>query len=165
MTAAMPEVAPGSVPARMYEAEEEAFHRGLPGTVHGLMRIQLSWSDVKAYVDHVLGSPWVQERWPGLDVTLVPARHGRGAYVTGRGEMHLPPGTRGPVYLLHEIAHRATSKFVDESHGPEFCGVYLALLRKFVGAPAERLLRGELEQRDIHPVDTLVTDHPAKRAA
>ena len=165
MTVAMPEVAPGSVPARMYEAEVAAFHEGRPGTVRGLMLIQLVWPEVVAYVYNVLSSPWVQERWPGLDATPVRERHGRGAYVTGKGEIHLPPGARGPVYLLHEIAHRATSKFVDEPHGPEFCGVYLALLRKFVGAPAERLLRGELEQRDIHPVDTLVTDHPARRAA
>lgn len=165
MTAVMPEVVPGSVQARMYEAEREAFHCGLPGTIYGLMRIRLSWSDVEAYVDHVLGSPWVQERWPDLDVTLVRERYGPGAYVTGEGEIHLPPATRGPVYLLHEIAHRATSKFVDEPHGPEFCGVYLALLHWFVGAPAARLLHRELEKRGVTPVDTLVTDHPARRAS
>ncbi len=161
----MPEVVPGSPADRLYTAELAAFYEGRPGTVRGLMRVRMSWADVVDYVDDVLADSLVRDRWPGLTATPVPEKFGPGAYTTGKGEIHLPPAPQGPIYLLHEIAHRATMKFVEDEHGPEFCGVYLVLLRRFVGAPAEHLLRRELARRDVRPSDRLVDDHPARRMA
>ncbi len=133
--------------ASLYAAEEAAFERGLPGTVAGLMLVHLDWLTTKRYVEHVADDSWFRRNWPHAHPRPVFIRRGAAAVAKADGRIVLPQGTRGPIYLLHEIAHVAAGYKAD--HGPDFVSVYLALLRRYVGAPAANRLMKELTRATV----------------
>lgn len=99
--------------------------------------------DVEAcqrYVDDVMREAWVQRRW-GQRVLTVHWKAGgsaTGSYFGNR--LALPPWSRVEAVILHEIAHNLVGSHDCASHGPEFAGLLLSLVRLRMGkAAADRL--------------------------
>lgn len=106
------------------------------------------------YVDWILGSAWFQRRWgTGWRVDVV-QKSGGSAYGGSRGHkrgrMTLPVFARSEPVILHELAHVLTNHDqLIAHHGPEFCGVYLELVRYAVGKEAAAQVRSQFQTRPL----------------
>ena len=70
--------------------------------------------------------------------------HGRIAWARGYVVISLPPWSRQPWTIYHEVAHSIIAKSGHrheiESHGPEWVRLYFNILRDFGGIPEEELV-------------------------
>ncbi len=112
--------------------------------------------DVRAFVHSVLSGPWWQ-RW-GSGVTEVgldpapglgegaPAWHEPRLGQAGVAHvLHLPPWSRRPVTILHELAHVAAQPILwAKPHGPQWARLWVDLVASVMGRPAARRLRAAL---------------------
>ena len=128
----------GVCQAGVYAAEAETIAAG--------GRRWRSTREAQEYVDGLLRSDWLAERWPELAEVTV-QRRGSGA----RWSVAVPEETSaasgacrsgrlliaGPLVqpvLLHELAHLLVHP--DDTHGTEFARTHLALVRREMGFPA-----------------------------
>jgi putative metallohydrolase (TIGR04338 family) len=127
---------------RLYDAEASIN----PG--HGFA----SLATVQAYVDRILATAWWQTCFPTVQrVVIDPGsrRKWAGAWKTKEGgTIYLPPGTQGPLSVLHELAHLAQPRR-SAFHGPEFAGIYLALVRNRMGWRKERSLAAAFKRHRV----------------
>jgi len=75
------------------------------------------------------------------------------------GFLNLPVWSRSRLVILHELAHIVTNSEYMASrgykqtpvagHGPEFCSVYLALVRRYLGEPFYLELRENMRSRNV----------------
>lgn len=100
------------------------------------------------YVDSVLSRAWFVRRWPAVHIYV---QHKSGGNAYGyrlgqhQGRITLPVFARTERIILHEIAHVLTpGKYA--SHGPEWAGVYLELVRYMVGKDAAAQVRDRFKQ-------------------
>lgn len=137
---------------RLYDAEDAAMV-----AVEGWCRKQtIANDDLQAYVDTMLAHQVVQRRW-GLRRIRVGLTHD-GARATHLGsEIRLGVGTRNPWVICHEVAHCLTPSHVA-SHGPEFAGIYLFLVKTFIGAPAAVALRQSFVERKVRRSNVAIPD-------
>lgn len=98
----------------------------------------------QAYVDHVTSSAWFQSRWGRRRITVKHKVYGTATGYYGR--MCLPPWSRTEATILHELAHALTVDQGYASHGPEFAGVLLTLVRYQVGTEAATAYRAALRE-------------------
>lgn len=115
--------------SRVYAAE-----RAAAGVDHWVQTIPNG--ELQGWVDNVLARRGVQARWGRCDIDVV-LKRGGSAYSWG-GRITLPKGARNPWVVLHEIAHELTR--ATRSHGPEFAGVYLYLVRTVIGDDAGKAI-------------------------
>ena len=134
---------------RVYNAQ-----RDLP-EYHQLM----TWPEVEAFCQKVNDSVWFRSRWV---ITVRPVlKRGGSAYGYGGGRITLPAFARNPIVILHEIAHTVRPAGPDvAAHGPEFCGIFLGLVRHFLGAETGRQLRQNMR---THRVRVRVAALPSAR--
>lgn len=104
---------------------------------------------INEYLDHLTAMAWFQRRWGPWDIE---ARHKAGGSAYGKqlrdgaGEIMLPVFARDEPVVLHEVAHCLTPRHFA-SHGPEFAGVYLELIRYRVGKEAYDLVRSKFNEK------------------
>jgi predicted nucleic acid-binding Zn ribbon protein len=157
---------------KLYDAEDAAFRKVKPPEFRTIAECQ-------AYVDRVVGS----EAWEALGFSHLGMfdshpltvkdgrRRRRGGAQAFSNTIALPRKARSVYYLLHELAHIATSYihdfYYDEDdedgggwpgeedpktgmvvleenvapHGPEYAGIYLYLVREFISTEAHDALQ------------------------
>lgn len=115
--------------ARLYRAEFEVdAGRRLP-TVPVL----------QAYVDTLAAAGWFRARWPDRAFEVRPGFGHRRATADADGVLQMPKWARSELVVLHEVAHCVTP-WTFASHGPEYGGVLLCLVRRAIGpGPAQAL--------------------------
>jgi putative metallohydrolase (TIGR04338 family) len=105
--------------ARLYRAEDEVSPgRRLP-TVEAL----------QAYVDGLAAADWFGGRWGARSFEVRPGYGHRRATADGNGVLQMPRWSRTELVVLHEMAHCLTPVSYAP-HGPEYAGVFLALVRR-----------------------------------
>lgn len=125
----------------------------------------------QAYVDSVIHDRWFQQRW---SIDSLPVGVGRN--LNGRaygGRMTLSPDARNRAVALHEITHEALfSEWRDGEpetwhlHNANFCGLYLHLLRRYMGTATANTLRNAYMLGGVKhdPADGVVPLGPRYRA-
>ena len=109
--------------ARLYRAE---------GTVDAGRRLP-TVERMQAWVDGLVATDWFVARWGERSFEVRPGfGHRRATADAGNGILQMPKWARSELVLLHEIAHCLTPLTVA-SHGPEYAGVLLALVRRGMG--------------------------------
>lgn len=117
--------------SRLYKAEEVLGQKDLNEVG--------SIADCQAWVDRLCGERWFQSRWGRREIEVRFKSYGS---ATGYTNSHicLPPWSRNPRVMLHEIAHVLTpSRYA--AHGPEFAAMFVTLVELELGKEAARKLR------------------------
>lgn len=112
----------------------------------------MPWPDVEAYVTSITRSTWFRARWPHATIRPVQKRGGS-AYGYSTGRITLPLFARNRLIICHEIAHTLTP---GAWHGPEFCGLYLALVEHFVSRDARGRLRANMREQRVRVSNTAI---------
>lgn len=105
-------------------------------------------SQLQKFVDDALDKRAVRARWPHAQVEVVLKRGGKAygyRYGGGSGRITLPLFSRNPAIILHEVAHVLTPN-TYQSHGPEFAGVLLFLVKTVMGTDAAAELRKSFKE-------------------
>ncbi len=110
---------------------------------------------VQAWIDNIVASDWWQKRFG--QITKIIALDGRGRIngIAGRltghpevGYVRLPKATRHRLYILHEMAHVAQPQW-SACHGKEFCRVFMALVRRWMGRQTAHALRNAFRRKVV----------------
>lgn len=125
--------------SRVYKAER----RHSQWTYNGGMELD----EVKDFVKEICNSRWYKNR--AGRASYIKVKDGRGRTHAG-GNYHykqvkLPRWSRSRMVILHELAHTAVNHDKVPAHGREFCGWYLALVRRFVSEDAYKELRQHMQ--------------------
>lgn len=129
--------------ARLYRAEG---HQHMRFACHLMAEPPLKQlADLRAFVERLHSSPWWRQRFGGhyrIDVRDGRGRQAAGGWrrPNGTGVVTLPRWARNRLTVLHELAH-AVQPRGSASHGPEFCRLYLDLVRRWMGPEFARRLR------------------------
>lgn len=93
----------------------------------------------------VLARAWFRRRFGNRypDVWL---SSGGGGYAQ-RDSIRVGRAARNPHVMLHELAHTLTWDIT--SHGPEFAGVFLKLVRQVMGKEAADKLRASFKENNV----------------
>jgi putative metallohydrolase (TIGR04338 family) len=136
--------------ARLYRAEDEVGPgRRLP-TVEAL----------QAYVDGLVAAEWFSARWGDRWFEVRPGYGHRRATADERGVLQLPRWARSELVVLHEVAHcLVPTSFA--SHGAEYAGVLLSLVRRQLSAGVAQALEDAFQR---HRVRWCTTAVPRARA-
>lgn len=111
---------------------------------------------LQGYVDDVLSRKAIQSRW-GRRYIEVGLKRGGKALAHGSSRITLPLGGRNQWVVLHEVAHCLTPDRYA-SHGPEFAGVYLFLVRTVIGAEAGKVLLTEQRNHRVRRNTAAIPD-------
>ena len=119
-----------------------------------------SLEKAQVYVDKIVASDWWKDRSSVTEVKVFLGRKDSRtarAYRAGRrwrGMVQpcpfitIPPSWAATsAVILHELAHVITEG--GESHGPEFCHSFLAIVREHMGVVAERKLKASMENHSV----------------
>jgi hypothetical protein len=123
--------------ARVYKAEEVLDAIGNHMTIEECQR----------QVDRITDLRGIRGRW-GLRNLRVVATNGRGGRTDGY-TIRLGSQARTMEYLCHEVAHCLTPWSGYESHGPEFAGVLLHVVRQVMGKDAADTLRASFKKNGV----------------
>lgn len=116
--------------------------------------------ECQAFVDKVMASRWVATRWR-RKVTVRPGHgHTRATGSPTSGIIQLPTWSRFPLVILHELAHVLNTTSSYAPHGPEFAGLYAALVERHIGVAAATELRAAFK---THRVRSNLKAVPAPR--
>ncbi len=111
-------------------------------------------SDVQYYVNRVVQSAWWRSRFPEVTyIDVHTSRACRGHAYARQRRITMPPFSRHPLYILHEVAHIASDHDGEyktrASHGPEYCRVYLDLVGQFIGEDVAEELRLSMDANKV----------------
>lgn len=130
--------------SRLYAAERSAF-RGY--YAHGMRLACIH--DLRAFIHEVLADEWFSTVFGRF--TTVHIKDGRGtrhAYTAYDQDSHalilsFPRWSRTRPIALHEISHAASIRHhgLVAAHGPEFAGIFLRLVRQYLGEACHVRLR------------------------
>ena len=122
--------------SRLYKAEHGVFPWGqtIPDA-----ELQV-WLERK-----VLARAWFRRRF-GNRYPTVWLSSGSGGYAQ-RDSIRVGRQARNPHVMLHELAH--TLVWDVTSHGPEFAGVYLKLVRRVMGKESADILRNSYKANRV----------------
>lgn len=131
---------------RVYLAEAQA----LP--VYPTDRFK-SLEEAEEFIRKVLGSRWRKKRFPHCAILTVTKHHAYRA-TGGATNINLPASwSWTKPTALHETAHYLLRQSHDfyrrATHGREYCGLMLELVRRFMGSEAGKRLRSEYVKRGI----------------
>lgn len=90
--------------------------------------------EIRKFLAKVVKTKWYQKRFPKKDLVIKDGRRTRSALCTSYVwcmDLNFPRWSRSTYIILHEFAHGLVSNG-KAAHGPEFCGVFLELVRKFM---------------------------------
>jgi len=122
---------------RVYRAEKMAQHL-LLGDYWTQTLTELQ---VLELMEQVLGHPGVLARWGEHTATVTFPTRGTTAWSERQtGRIHLPPGTRNPLTVVHEIAHLLAPERTEADHGPGFIAIYRYLVLQTLGEEAYRVI-------------------------
>lgn len=142
----------------VYRAESIAQH-----LLHGKY-----WQDtmtelqVLDLMETVINHPGVIARWGEHNVTVTFPTRGAVAWsIRTQNRICLPPGTRTPLTVVHEIAHLLAPAQTEASHGPGFVAIYKYLVKLVLGEEVDRYLGASFDAMGVQTDDTQI---PAVRA-
>jgi putative metallohydrolase (TIGR04338 family) len=128
---------------RLYKAEK---------AVPSVQKFFSVW-EVQQYVNKITQSKYWANNSPTAVVIVTDGRgRKKGGAVTkgGVGYIKMPQFTRYDVYILHELAHiMSPPSFTKAGHGPEYCRVYLSLVKEFMGPTSADLMRVSFKEHKI----------------
>lgn len=154
--------------SKVYDAENAAFGKASKPDA-GLESVD----QCQAFVDRVLGTPGIVDRFSRAPVVTVKpghgARHARFDAIgsRGSGDLIAPKWSRRKVWLLHELAHALTHREDEPWHGWRFCECYLYLVRVFAGRGCEDSLKREFKAHRVkfkRPRSSTMTDEQREAA-
>lgn len=141
------------VPNRIHDTQRERVYAA--ERLVGEEPIFESLTAVQAWIDGIVASDWWQKRFPKIKKIVALDGRGRNNGVGGRltghpeiGYVRLPKATRYRLYILHEMAHVAQPQW-SACHGKEFCRVFMALVRRWMGRAAAHALRNAFRRNVV----------------
>lgn len=139
--------------SKVYQAEKMAQHL-LLGNYWTQSMTELQVLDL---MEQALNHPGVIARWGEHNATVSFPDKGTSAWsVRSSGRIHLPPGTRNPLTVLHEIAHLFAPARQDADHGPGFVSIYRYIVTLVLGEEAGRLLDAAFSSLGVRSDDSLI---------
>lgn len=149
---------------RVYRAEKMAQHL-LLGDYWTQSMTELQ---VLELMEQTLNHPSVQARWGDHDAAVsFPTKGNTGWAERGTGRIHLPPGTRNPLTVLHEVAHLLITRTSEADHGPGFVAIYRYLVRIALGEQPAQVLDAAFTSLGVDSDDTQIppvrAEHVARR--
>lgn len=138
---------------RVYRAEKMAQHL-LLGDYWTQTMTELQ---VLELMEQVLAHPGVLARWGEHTATVTFPTRGTTAWSERQtGRIHLPPGTRNPLTVVHEIAHLLAPERHEADHGPGFIAIYRYLVLQTLGEEAYRVLDAALTALGVKTDDSQI---------
>jgi putative metallohydrolase (TIGR04338 family) len=129
--------------AAVYKAEGEA------GAARGE---EMSLKAIQDLMTRVMGTVWFQKNWPDRKIFHLYDGRRRSAACGGRLNggifVKLPKWSRREMIVLHEMAHGVQPRN-SAAHGPEFCMIYLAFVRRFLGEAQALELEAKFKQHGV----------------
>ncbi|HKY15902.1 MAG TPA: hypothetical protein VJM33_13340 [Microthrixaceae bacterium] len=144
---------------RLYRAEDEALGSFGPRFAR--------WREVVGWVDAVTSDPRWIDAFPDAPIEVHVERRSRSARSSvadvASATIHIRDGSWDAPTVLHELAHLATGEPPTEdpplagsgAHGPQFAGIELELVRRFLGFHAYGALRNEFERFGVRWLSAL----------
>lgn len=126
--------------ARPRDSQRSKVYKAEGNIAQGEMKAQMV--DLQAFVNKVVGSAWWKRHYPNVQrITATDGRRRRraSAFPLTR-KIVMPKWSRSEMIILHEIAHIVTPTQYAW-HGPEYCKVYLELVKVFMGEETWKSLR------------------------
>lgn len=139
---------------RVYRAEKMAQHL-LLGNYWTQSMTEIAVLDL---IEAALNHPGVDARWKPPSVTVSFPEKGTTAWSErGTGRINLPPGTRNPLIVLHEVAHLLPpAKTENSQHGPGFVAIYRYLVRVVLGDDTARVLEAAFSALRVKADDAMI---------
>lgn len=136
--------------SKVYEAEDKAHWLTYGRSLHART---LANDEVQARIDEIMEMRAIQSRW-GRHKIRVTFTHG-GGHASSPWEIALGASSRNDWYILHEIAH-CLSWNKGASHGKEYVGVYLFLVKTVLGQTAYDNLLAQFRERRVRRSNSAV---------
>jgi len=117
--------------------------------------------EVSGFVNSVLTGDWWQRWAPGVSEVGLDPQPGAGQAAPAWHEpvlseagvshiLHLPPWSRRPLTVLHELAHVAAQPILwAKPHGPQWARLWVDLVASVMGRPSAQQLRAALRAEGI----------------
>lgn len=118
----------------LYEAERVVHIRRFPSRF-------ADGKAAQAYLEHVIGTRWFQDRWPKVakrPPRVVESRHAHAWAEPAKRIIYLPAWALSDFVLLHELAHMCSPKL---DHDEPFRSTHHLLIRHFMGVEAAKCYR------------------------
>ncbi len=98
--------------------------------------------ELTKYVKKISKSAWFRRRFGPNEIAVKDGRR-RSSACGGWGEINMPRWSRFKLCILHEFAHAVQTRVARGSawHGREFCKIYIAFVKKWIGAEAAEELK------------------------
>lgn len=107
---------------------------------------EMNVEEMQAFVNDILRTRWFKNRYA---LNWVTVKDGRGRRKAGGDYwgrcIKMPRWSRRPIVVLHELVHVLLNPRIHPYHGEEFCGWYLALVRRFISEDAYKELRQHMQ--------------------
>ena len=103
---------------------------------------------MQAYVDGLVRLQWFAARWPDRGFEVRPGFGHRRATADVNGVLQMPKWARSELVLLHEVAHCLTP-WSFASHGPEYAGVLLSIVRHGMGPARAQTLEDAFDRNRV----------------
>ena len=136
--------------SKVYKAE-----RTLPQHSQNGMSIE----DVREFVDKIMDSRWLKGKYPdAYEYGKVVVKDGRGRRKAGgcHSYITMPKWSRSKMIVLHELAHAITERECGYPpvawHGREFCSIFIALVRRWMGKDVGRDLKAAYKKYRVKHV-------------
>jgi putative metallohydrolase (TIGR04338 family) len=139
---------------KVYRAEKMAQHLLLGDYwVQTMTELQ-----VLELMERVLNHPGVIARWGQHTASVSFPNKGNTAWAErNSGKINLPPGTRNPLTVLHEVSHLlATSGPKEADHGPGFVSIYRYIVALVLGDEPSRVLDAAFRSLGVKSDDTRI---------
>jgi len=118
---------------------------------------------MQSWVDALCATDWFVARWGSRGFEVRPGfGHRRATADHASGVLQMPKWARSELVLLHEIAHCLTP-VTFASHGPEYAGVLLTLVRRGMGPGTAQLLEDAFAAERVRWTLAAVPDVRARR--
>ena len=105
--------------------------------IYGMNSFNLSFDEIEYILSKILNDEWFINKFGLVEsVGIFWDNTDEGAYSILNDEgysMSLPPWSRNPLSILHELTHIALWKKKAVAHGPKFTKGYLELVNKYIG--------------------------------
>ncbi len=126
---------------RVYDAENTV--------THGADRLD-EVRDIEKFLKRITKSAWYKRRftrWATIEVKDGRRRR-RACGSSSRGYINMPRWSRTRKIVLHEVAH-VVQPSCTAWHGREFCKIYLALVKKWIGREAYDALKAAFKEHGV----------------
>ena len=114
---------------------------------------------LQAYVDDLVVADWFARRWGPRSFEVRPGYGHRRATADRQGVLQMPRWSRSELVVLHEVAHCLTAEQYA-AHGPEYAGVFLALVRRRLDPLAAQVLEDAFGRHRVR-WNTLAVPRPS----